>query len=584
MLRPSLYRYRWRLVLVAALLPISALTATIIPYLTKVALDEYIVPATSAADPSIYLEPLFGLAVMGFAAVLFGYLADALYVQVLQRTGQRLIAELREIVYAHTLRLPRKYYDRNPIGSILTRVTSDIEALGESLAGNVLSLLVDLLKTAGFLAMMFYLSWQLTLVLAIGGPLLLVIIQFFQKRVRSSFLRARQALSDATGYLQECLHGMKTVQLYAAEAKVIERYRVRNRRFYQAQNQSNFYDALLYSLVEGVTSLALAMMLWYAAGALLAGVVTLGVLVAFMEYIQRLFIPVRELSQQLAVLQRAMAALDHIGSLFSEPLDDAERVPPSDAPAREFESLRFDDVWFRYGENNPDILRGVRFELRRGETLAVVGATGSGKSSLIRLLTREHGGVRGSIELNGEPLSAYSRDSLGQMISVVHQGVFLFHESVRFNIGLGRPNIDERSVHQAAAYVHADQFINELEGGYDFEVLHGGANLSAGQCQLISFARAVAAETDVIVLDEATSAVDSVTEKTIEQALARLYKDKTVIAIAHRLSTIRNADKILVMEAGEIIESGNHESLMANQGRYAQLVLGMEESETDAPA
>lgn len=582
MLRPSFRRYRWRLWLVVGLLPISAAMATLIPYLTKLAIDDHVLPAMGTGDFDAAVGPLTELVQIGFVVVLVGYVADALYVQVLQRTGQRLIAELRGIVYAHTLRLPRRYFDRNPIGAILTRVTSDIEALGESLAGNVVSLLVDLLKTFAFLAMMLFLSWRLTLVLLLGVPLLFVVIQFFQRRVRRSFFRSRQALSEATGYLQECLSGMKTIQLYAAEAKVIERFRVRNRQFYEAQNESNFYDALLYSLVEGLTSLALALVLWYAAGALLAGVVTLGVLVAFMEYIQRLFIPVRELSQQLAVLQRAMAALDHIGGLFSESVDEAETIGPSSNATQaqpQFESLCFEGVRFAYSPAGPEILKGIDFELHRGETLAVVGATGSGKSSLVRLLTREYGGYDGRILLNGKPLDEFSRDALRQLVSVVHQGVFLFHGSVAFNIGLERAILDQGAIEQAARYVHADDFIRKLQGGYEFEVAYGGANLSAGQCQLIAFARAVAAQTELIVLDEATSSVDSMTEHLIDQALSRLYHDKTVIAIAHRLSTIRKADKILVLDQGKIVEAGSHETLSALGGVYAGLVGDLESDE-----
>ena len=446
-LRPGLMRHRKALLLVVALLPLSAAMAALIPYLTKLAIDDYVLPAVAASDPGPYLDSLFWLAALGFVAVVVGYVADALYVQIVQRTGQHLIAELRQSVYTRTLRLPRSYFDRHPIGSILTRVTSDIEALGEGLASNVLSMVLDLLKSFAFLAVMFYLSWQLTVVLLIGVPLLVLTIRFFQLRVRRAFFRARQALAEATGYLQETLYGMKTVQLYNAEAKVAAQYRRRNRKFYEAQNDSNLYDALLYSLVEGLTTFALALVLWYAAGASLAGAVSLGVLVAFMEYIQRLFVPVRELSQQLAVMQRAMAALDHIGSLFSEPLDEAESAPALTTPAPlRLDSVSFKAVRYRYSANSPEILRGIDFHLKRGETLAVVGASGAGKSSLVRLLTREYGGYEGRIEINGQSLDSISRDTLGALVSVVHQGVFLFHGSVAFNIGLGRPGVDRAAI------------------------------------------------------------------------------------------------------------------------------------------
>lgn len=585
MLRPAIHEQRVWLWLVAALLPVSAAMATMIPYLTQRAVDDYILPAIAAPTPQPYLEALGVIAVIGFAVVIVGYIADALYVQVLQRVGQKLIAQLRTLIYARTLRLPRRYFDQHPIGSILTRVTTDVEALGDSLAGNVLSLFVDLLKSLTFIVMMFYLSWRLTLVLLIGVPLLVFVIRFFQLRVRHAFFRARKALADATGYLQECLNGMRTVQLYNAEVKVTKEFERRNRAFYEAQNESNFYDALLFSLVEGITTFALALVLWYAARASIEGLVTLGVLIAFMEYIQRLFVPVRELSQQLAVLQRAMAALDHIGSLFSAPLDEAELAngDGSSQPATRvgFEKLHFADVSFAYSEDGPAVLCNVGFELKRGGTLALVGATGSGKSTVTRLITRGYGGFGGHIEINGRPLAEYSRAQLAQMIAVVHQDVFLFHGSIAFNIGLGGPGIDQQAIEEAARYVHADEFIHHLEGGYEFTVAHGGANLSAGQCQLISFARAVAANADLIVLDEATSAVDSVTEAMIELALANLYADKTVIAIAHRLSTIRNADQILVLDGGCVVEAGSHQSLMKLGGYYSGLV-GTPDAQTSA--
>ena len=585
-MRPHLARYRWRFAVVLTLLPISAGLAALVPFLTKVAVDDYVLPAVAAGALGPYRGPLLALAGLAAAVVAAGYLADALYVRILQHAGHRLLAALRETVYRRTLRLPRAYFDRNPIGSVLTRVTSDVEALSESLAGHALSLIADLLKTVAFLGMMFWLSWKATLVLLAMLPVLAFVMQFFQRRVRSSFLWARQALSQATGYLQECLAGVKTVQLYAAEAKVLAAFERRNLRFYRAQNTSNFYDAILYSLVEGLTSLGLAVVLWYSAGALLAGAMTIGVLIAFMEYIQRLFVPVRELAQQLAVLQRALAALDHIGGLLAEPLDPAE--PPDsgeprararrEPPAARFERLDFERVRFRYSRYAPDVLRGVDLRVRRGETVAIVGATGSGKSSIARLVARAYGDYEGSIRLNGEEITSFDADEIGRLAATVHQDVFLFHGSIEFNITLGR--LDRAAAERAAREVRADEFIRNLPGGYGFEVAHGGANLSAGQAQLVSFARAIAADADLVVLDEATSSVDSMTEDLIEKALARLYETRTVIAIAHRLSTIRRADRIVVLDAGEVVETGTHAELVRRGGAYARL-LG---DRTDAAA
>ncbi|MDH5751503.1 MAG: ABC transporter ATP-binding protein/permease [Deltaproteobacteria bacterium] len=587
---PRLREHRWRFIMVLALVPFSALAATAVPYLTKVAVDDYIIPAMQAGSLAAYREPLYWLVALASGVVLAGYLVEALYVLLLQKSGQNLIADMREMVYQRSLRLPRSYFDTHPIGTILTRVTSDIEALGESLATNVLALVVDLIKAMAFLAMMFYLNWHLTLVLLAAFPVLVLLLRFFQSRVRLSFFRARQALSEATGFLQECLSGMKTVQLFAAEEQAVARFREKNRQFLHAQNSSNLYDALLYSLVEGVTTLALALVLWYAAGELLAGVLTLGVLVAFMEYIQRLFVPLRELSQQMAVIQRALAALDHINQLCTVSLDPAEERPEDDPHSQatehaqapwEFRELVFENVRFRYSPEGPLILKGISFAVKKGQSLAIVGPTGSGKSTILRLLTRAYGGYEGSIRINGRELDCLKATELAGIISMVHQGVFLFSGSVGFNISMGREAVGPEEVRQAAGYVHAQQFIGQLEEGYDTPVNQGGANLSAGQSQLLSFARAVAARTELIVLDEATSSVDSLTENLIQQAVEKLYQDKTVLAIAHRLSTIRNADLILVMAGGEIVERGNHNELMALGGAYEALVGELEAAARD---
>ena len=574
LLSPLIRRHRRALLVVVAMMPVASVMAMLTPYLTKVAIDDYIVPAQRSGDLAAVYQPLLGLVALAMAVVILGYLADAVYVMFLQRVGQNIIAELRNLVYHRTLRLPRSYFDDHPIGTLLTRVTSDIEALGEGLASGALALFMDILKTIAFLGMMFALDWRLTLVLLGIVPVLVLLIWFFQRRVRHSFFIARQGLSDATGYLQEVLNGIKTVQLYGAEKQAVARFKAKNARYYRAQNASNFYDATLFSLVEGITTLALALMLWYAAGELLAGIITLGVLVAFMEYIQRLFIPVREFAQQLAVLQRSMAALDHINQLFQASLDPAETATPSSAsgPAPAFRSLEFDKVRFRYRPHGEDILKGVSFRLERGQTLAIVGATGSGKSTLIRLLTRSYGGYQGAIRINGVELNELSAEQLSRLITVVHQNVFLYQGSVAFNIGLARPDISRSRIEQAARYVNADGFIQRLNGGYDFPITPGGGNLSAGQAQLIALARAVANKTDLIVMDEATSSVDSITEGLIQDAVERIYHDKTVIAIAHRLSTIRKADKILVMKAGSIVETGNHYELMTLGGVYAELV------------
>jgi ATP-binding cassette subfamily B protein len=583
-LGPLLRRYWPHWIAVGLTLPLSAGMAMLVPYMTKVAIDTYIIPASAHGQVSAVWEPMLWLIGATAGIVVLGYASDAIYVSVLQRAGHGLIADLRAMLYARTLRLPRAYFDTHPIGTILTRVTSDFEAIQESLASGVLSLLVELVKSITYVAMMFFLNWRLTLVLLPVLPVLAVLIQVFQSRIRHYFFVSRQALSEATGFLQECLNGMKTVQLFGAERQVLATFVEKNRRFLHSQHRSNWYDALLFSMVEGVTTLSLALMLWYSAGELLAGVVTLGVLVAFIEYIQRLFVPVREFSQQIAVMQRAVAALDHINDLFRTGIDPAETVLAASSARggkgfhETLQRIDFEDLRFKYGDG-PEVLKGVSFSIQKGQTLAIVGATGSGKSTVVRLLTRAYSGYQGSIRINGEELREISADRLARLISVVHQNVFLFRGSVAFNIGLERGQLDRAAIEAAARYVNADSFIAKLDAGYDSIVAPGGGNLSTGQGQLIALARAVAAETDLIVLDEATASVDSMTEQLIQRALERLYADKTVIAIAHRLSTIRRADTIVVLDKGVVAEIGNHEQLLARRGLYAALVGEMDKGE-----
>ena len=582
MLWPELMRWRWLFFGVVLLLPISAVMASIPPWLIKVAIDDYLLPAANERNLAPYWPGLVKVASLAIAAVLIDYVTDAVYIASMQRVGQNLLAALRARVFAHTLRLPRAYFDSHPIGTVLTRITSDVEALGESLSSNALQLVIDVLKMVAFLIAMFLLDWRLTLALLLIVPLLMVVIRFFRVRIRIAFYEARHALSDATGWLQECLAGVKALQLFRAEASALQSYTRKNQRFLRAQNISNFHDAALYSIVESVTVLAMVVVLAFGASQVQFGILSLGVLVAFMEYIQRLFVPLKEFSQQLALLQRSMAALSHINQICETPPAVSEQHHLALKPSKEgFHSLEFRQVRFAYTPQGEEILKGVNFSLQRGQTLAIVGATGAGKSSIVKLLMRAYEGYQGHILLNGRELKEYPAETLARLIAVVHQDVFLFQGSLAFNIAM--EEIPSQQIRQAAEYTKAAGFIERLKGGYQHQVLRGGSNFSAGQRQLLSLARAVAWESELIVLDEATSAVDSITEQAIQTAVHKLFQDRTVIAIAHRLSTIRSADSILVIDQGRVAESGSHETLLQQAGLYARLVSNLEsESSTSA--
>ena len=573
----------WKsVVLGVATVPFSIAATLFLPWLLIQIIDEHVIPGD--------LDGLFRMVVLMAGAVAVGYFSDSIYTFSLQKTGQLAISEMRSDLYAHILSMPRSFFDQRPIGVILTRLTSDMEALNDSLAIGVLSIFTDFLKTIALLILLIILSWKLTLVVLLILPPIYFVSNFLRSRLRHYYNLTREALAGATGYLQECLNGVKTIQLYAAEAKVRKQFEAKTRQFFKAQTHSNFFDAALFSVIEGITSIALALMLWYGAQQILTGLVSIGVLVGFINTLNRIFVPIREFTQQISVFQHSLSALENIDKLFREIPEDQDtadmpyyatnsrKYTPEEFMKRfqEFKELRFENVHFRYTEDGPWILQGVSFIVRKGDRLAIVGATGSGKSTIVRILTRTYTRYQGSIKINGVELYEISRDHLQLMIAMMQQDSHLFEESIGFNIALNRPEVSPEKVKEAAKYVYAHTFIELLPEKYDFKILEGGKNLSEGEGRLIVFARALAGESDLIVLDEATSSVDSVTENLIQKAIERIFRDKTVIAIAHRLSTIRNSDLILVIDAGKIVERGSHAELMQLSGVYASLLETLE--------
>ncbi|MEP0202753.1 MAG: ABC transporter ATP-binding protein, partial [Halioglobus sp.] len=348
--------------------------------------------------------------------------------------------------------------------------------------------------------------------------------------------------------------------------------------FREAQSKSNLYDSALYSIIEGITTVSMGLIIWYGSKEILAATITLGVLVGFINTLDKIFVPIRDFTSQMASIQRAFAAFDHIEEIYEEEteLEDSAGVQPLSAVQRAqldaFKSLEFIDVRFRYSDDGPWVLQGVSFSLTKGSKIALVGSTGSGKSTILRLLTKTYGNYEGSIKLNGIELKQIPKAEVGQFFSLMQQEVFLFNESIAFNIGLERQSSNPDFITDAAKYVYADEFIERLPGRYQFELQSNGGNLSAGQAQLVAFARAIASGSEVVMLDEATSSVDSVTEQLIQKAIDHVFEEKTVIAIAHRLSTIQHSDEILVLDGGTIVERGTHSDLMAEAGFYANLV------------
>lgn len=561
-------RYKASAFLGIAMLPLTVVTSLLFPWLIIQVIDVHLSQQNSS---NLWLY--IGYLVMVLIA---DYIVDALYSYNLRKTGQRTITDMRSALFARVLKLPRSYYDNTPTGVTLSRLTSDLETIGDTFIQSIVGLVKDSINTIALLIMMLLIDWQLTLVVLVVMPPVIYITMLVRNRLRTLHRVTRATLAKGTGYLQEVLIGVKTVQLYRAEQQVEEQYKVFNNEFLHAQMKANKYDAILFAFISGITSITIALMILYGSGLVLDHALTLGVLIAFINTLEKVFVPIRDFTSQIAAIQSSFAAFDHIEELFVEPLEeDGRHLQSSDQvkdKLKAFERLEFANVSFRYNPDAPYVLKNVSFVLEKGQQIALVGSTGSGKSTILRLLSKTYYHYEGSIKLNGIELSEIAKQDCSHLFSLMMQDVHLFEQSIGFNIALGKSDITRQQVKQAASYVYADTFIDQLPNGYDFQLDKNGSNLSAGQTQLISFARAVAQGGQVMMLDEATSSVDSITEGLIQKAMKRLFGEKTVIAIAHRLSTVRDSDSILVLEQGEIVELGNHQQLVELNGVYAALL------------
>ncbi len=532
------------------------------PWLLKVGIDEYIV---ARHGEGLWVPAAGLLFVVGL-----GYVLSAAHNYGLQWSVVRALADLRRAIYRHVMEQGMAFFDRHPSGALLTRTTSDVESLGETVTMGMMTMFADLLKIAGIVAVMLWMDVRLTLLTFAASPVLVVIVDVYRRGLRRFSTRIRKALSRLNAYLAESLNGLDVIRAFGREELSGEEFRRLNFQYLDAYRKSNWLDASLYAIVDGVTSATIALMLWFGGARHIGGesAVTLGLLVAFIEYISRVYVPIRELSGKFATLQRAAAAMERIVRL----LDDAEPISPGRSEYRDrvFEGhVVFEDVWFAYRQGD-DVLRGISFELRPGKTVALVGATGSGKTTVGKLLGRMYDGYRGSIRLDGIELRDIPPETVRRTVVAVQQDVYLFNGTVVDNIALCSGVSRERAI-EAARMVHASHFIERLPGGYDAQVAERGANLSAGQAQLLAFARAMACDAPVLILDEATASVDSATEVLIQRAIRAILARKTVLIVAHRLSTVQQADEILVMDRGCIVERGTHEELLARGGRYALL-------------
>jgi len=606
------------------------------PYLVKVAVDRYLAPVPAARTGMwswLSPRPVTGIAQISsiyFGLLLFTFVLEFLQTYFMQWTGQKVMFDLRSQIFRHLQRMHVAFYDKNPVGRLVTRVTTDVDALNEMFTSGVVSIFEDFFVLAGILAIMLCMNWKLALITFAVLPFIVVATKIFRDKVRDSYRRIRVAIARINSYLQEHVSGMVVLQLFNRERKAYQRFSEINRSHMDAFKDAILAYAVYYPVVDLFSAVAIACVIWYGGQDIIRSIVaesvtitfnphtlvtfhlvataaSLGVLIAFTQYAMRFFRPIMDFSEKYNILQSAMAASERIFKLLDTPVDVVSPVTPKkvEGPGR----IEFDHVWFAYrempatesrpsesgnghvgtgfkpvlteqrsaalaanSESQPDwVLRDVTFTIEPGETIAVVGHTGAGKTTLISLLLRFYDVQKGAVRIDGVDVKEMDLADLRGRFGIVLQDPFLFTGTIGGNIRLGTERIRDEDVEQAAADVNLGDFINALPKGFEEEVRERGSTLSTGQKQLISFARALAHDPKILILDEATSSVDTETEFRVRDALGRMVEGRTSLIIAHRLSTVQQADKIIVMHKGQVREMGTHQELLAQRGIYYKL-------------
>lgn len=543
------------------------------PLLTLWAIDDYVKPA---ADGQLGLEPAFnGITLLAIIYLLslaltlgVGYLQDVL----LNTIGQRVMFDLRAQIFAKLQTIEVAFYDHNPVGRLITRLTTDVDSLNEVFTSGLVEVLGDLVLIAGALGMMFYFNWRLALVSLTVVPLLWAATAWFRKGAREGFRQVRTKIARLNAFTQEHIAGAAVVQLFNREQKALQQFSDINQAHRQANLDTIFYYAVFYPLVNLISAIGIAAIVWYGGGQVIQNALTIGTLVAFLQYTQRLWQPIQDISDKYNVFQAAVVASERIFRLLDTP-DKIASPAQSQLPAtgaRALGHIEFRNVWFAY-KNEEWVLKDVSFTVQPGESIAFVGATGSGKTTITNLLMRFYDIQQGEILLDGVDIRQWDLQRLRENFAVVLQDVFLFSGDVAGNIRLGNQTISDERIEWAAQEVRAASFIERLPDRYQTQVRERGAGFSVGQKQLISFARALAFDPRILILDEATSSIDTETEQLIQQAIERVMTDRTSLIIAHRLSTIQRVDKIVVLHKGEIREQGSHQALLQQRGIYYKL-------------
>jgi ATP-binding cassette subfamily B multidrug efflux pump len=581
--------YKWRVVLALALTLAVTPLELAPPYMFKVAIDRYLTPALSnAISLSTARRGLVLISLIYLLVLFFDFLAQYVQIRIMQRVGQQTMYDMRQEIFGHVQRLAMSYYDKNPVGRLVTRVTTDVDALNDLFAAGVVTMINDFFLLAIMVGVLLYMNWRLALAALAALPLILLVTYVFRQFVREANRRIRTAIARINAFLQEYISGMNIVQVFNRERRAREEFIKRNRDHMLAYKDAILAFALFYPTVEFLGVAAIALILWVGGLSIFSNTLTLGVLVAFMQYAQRFFRPIQDLSEKFNILQSAMAASERIFRLLDEPVtisSDPNAVPLRD-PRGEIE---FRNVWFSYKQATEPkdedwILRDVSFRVLPGQTMAIVGHTGAGKTTLISLLLRFYDIQRGQILLDGIDIRAIQLQDLRRQFGIVLQDPFLFSGTIESNVRLGTAGIDRNTVEHAVNEVGLGDFIRALPSGVDTAVNERGSTLSVGQRQLINFARALAHNPRFLILDEATSSVDTKTELLIRDALNRLLSGRTALVIAHRLSTIQHADCILVFHKGRLREQGPHQELLAQRGIYYRLYqLQYKEQEFSLP-
>jgi ATP-binding cassette, subfamily B, multidrug efflux pump len=594
--------YKWQVVIALAAIILKAGADVLGPYLTKTAIDKYLSTASAHnhtfMDSILSSRPLVGIAELGliyFALLLIGFGLDYMQIYLMQWTGQKVMFDLRSQIYRHLQHMHIGFYDKNPVGRLVTRVTSDVDALSEMFTSGVVAIFENVFVLVFIVAIMLRMKWWLALITFAVLPFIFWATMIFRKSVRDSYRRIRTAIARINSYLQEHVTGMMVLQLFNREKRAYRSFDKVN-----AQHMDAFKDAIMayslyYPVVEILSSVAIALVIWFGGMGVLRGVVTIGILSAFMQYAQRFFRPIQDLSDKYNILQAAMASSERVFKLLDTPIEITSPAEPQKPVGAS--RIEFDHVWFAYraietsGENQPPspatgnghsqtaasadafdwILRDVSFTIEPGETVAIVGHTGAGKTTIISLLMRFYDIQKGAIRIDGVDIRHMDVHDLRRRFGVVLQDPFLFSGTIENNIRLGSEWITDEQILAAAENVNVADFVRSLPEGFKSPVLERGSTMSTGQKQLISFARALAHNPKILVLDEATSSVDTETEIRVREALTRMVQGRTSVIIAHRLSTIQRADKIIVMHKGHVREVGTHQQLLTQRGIYWKL-------------